>query len=570
MAQNKLLTAHPPNGSTGVTIASMIQLLIDNPLLLLFVVAAIGYPLGRIKVGGSSLGAAAVLFVGLFMGSLHPDLKLPEIIYLLGLVLFVYTVGLSSGPGFFASFQRKGLRDNLLVLAMLSLAFALATMAHNLLGLKPTLTAGMFAGSLTNTPALAGVLEYLKGYAPKAALDQMLAEPVVGYSVTYPMGVVGMLLAINLMQRVWKIDYAGEAQSLRDAYTGAVTRRLQNRTLYVTRPDAEQVSVADLINTHKWDVVFGRVQRAGHVTLTNSRTHLRPGDLVSVIGGLEDLDQVTAYLGEHSNQQLELDRSEFDHRRIFVSNPKIAGHRLRDFNLPQQFGAVVTRVRRGDIEFLPHGDTVLELGDRVRVLTRRDHMDAVSAFFGDSYRALSEIDILTFSLGLALGLLLGAIPIPLPGGVTLKLGFAGGPLIVALILGSRGRTGPMVWSLPYSANLTLRQIGLIFFLAGVGTRSGYAFVTTFTQGGGIAIFVAGAVITCLTALVTLFIGHRLLKIPMGLLTGILAGLQTQPAVLGFALEQAGNDLPNIGYATVYPIAMIAKILMAQLLLTGPL
>jgi putative transport protein len=377
-----------------------------------------------------------------------------------------------------------------------------------------------------------------------------------------------MLLAINLMQRVWKIDYAGEAQSLRDAYTGAVTRRLQNRTLYVTRPDAEQVSVADLINTHKWDVVFGRVQRAGHVTLTNSRTHLRPGDLVSVIGGLEDLDQVTAYLGEHSNQQLELDRSEFDHRRIFVSNPKIAGHRLRDFNLPQQFGAVVTRVRRGDIEFLPHGDTVLELGDRVRVLTRRDHMDAVSAFFGDSYRALSEIDILTFSLGLALGLLLGAIPIPLPGGVTLKLGFAGGPLIVALILGSRGRTGPMVWSLPYSANLTLRQIGLIFFLAGVGTRSGYAFVTTFTQGGGIAIFVAGAVITCLTALVTLFIGHRLLKIPMGLLTGILAGLQTQPAVLGFALEQAGNDLPNIGYATVYPIAMIAKILMAQLLLTG--
>jgi putative transport protein len=210
---------------------------------------------------------------------------------------------------------------------------------------------------------------------------------------------------------------------------------------------------------------------------------------------------------------------------------------------------------------------VLELGDRVRVLTHRERMDAVSGFFGDSYRALSEIDILTFSLGLALGLLLGIVPVPLPGGIVFRLGFAGGPLIMALILGALGRTGPMVWSLPYSANLTLRQIGLVLFLAGVGTRSGYAFVTTFAQGGGILLFAAGAGITCITALATLWVGHKLLKIPLSLLIGMLSGLQTQPAVLGFALEQTGNDLPNIGYATVYPIATIAKIFLAQLLLT---
>jgi len=167
----------------------------------------------------------------------------------------------------------------------------------------------------------------------------------------------------------------------------------------------------------------------------------------------------------------------------------------------------------------------------------------------------------------ALGLLLGLVPIPLPGGVTLKLGFAGGPLIVALILGKLERSGPLVWSLPYSANLTLRQFGLVLFLAGVGTRSGYAFVSTFTQGGGVLIFVAGAIITCLTAVLALSIGYRVLKIPMGLLTGILAGLQTQPAVLGYALEQADNDLPNIGYAEVYPFATIAKIVLAQVLLT---
>jgi putative transport protein len=285
-----------------------------------------------------------------------------------------------------------------------------------------------------------------------------------------------------------------------------------------------------------------------------------------MIGTKEELDRVMAYLGEPSEQRLELDRSEYDFRRIFVSNPKVAGHRLRDFDLLQQYGAIVTRVRRGDVELLPHGDTVLELGDRVRVLAKPENMKAIGAFFGDSYRALSEIDILTFSLGMTLGLLVGLIPLPIPGGITFKLGLAGGPLIVALILGNIGRTGPLVWALPYSANLVLRQLGLVFFLAAVGTRSGYAFVETLTQSGGLYIFAAGAVITCFTALVTLLVGHYLLRIPMGLLSGIVAGLQTQPAVLGFSVEQSKNDLPNIGYATVFPVAMIAKILLAQLIL----
>jgi len=545
----------------------MIQLLIDNPLLLLFVVAAIGYPLGRIKIRGSSLGVAAVLFVGLAIGALDPNLKLPELVYQLGLVIFVYTVGLSSGPGFVASFRRKGLRDNLLVVGVLALALLLALGAYSLLRLQPTLTAGLYAGSLTNTPALAAVLDYIKGSAPLSALDQMLAEPVVGYSIAYPMGVVAMILVIYLTQRIWKIDYAREAQRVREAYAVTTNARLQNRTVRVTRPEATVKPIRDLLDQHRWDVVFGRMKRNGQLLLAIGQTQFQIGDLVSVVGTLEDLDGVTTFLGEASDERIELDRSQFDYRRIFVSNPKVAGHRLRDLNLPQQFGAVVTRLRRGDVEFLPHGDTVLELGDRIRVVTARDRMDAVSAFFGDSYRALSEIDILTFSLGLALGLLLGLVPIPLPGGLSLKFGLAGGPLIVAMLLSTLGRTGPLVWSLPYSANLTLRQFGLILFLAGIGTRAGYTFVTTLTQGNGVSIFVAGAVITVVAALTTLWVGYRLLNIPMSLLIGMLAGLQTQPAVLGFALEQTRDDLPNIGYASVYPIATIAKILFAQLLLT---
>ncbi len=543
----------------------MVQILLDNPLLLLFVVAAIGYPIGKIKIGGSSLGVAAVLFVGLVFGSLDPNMKLPEILYLLGLVLFIYTVGISSGPGFFASFRRKGLRDSLLVVGILTFASVLAFIAHNVLQLKATLTVGMFTGSLTNTPALAAVLEHLKEVTPKNLLDLALAEPVVGYSITYPIGVIGVILAIQILQRVWKINYVKEAQNLRDLRAG--TQSLQNRTILVTKLAATQETVGKLMERNKWEVVFGRLKRGNTLTIADSHTLLQMNDLVSVVGSPEDLTGIIQQLGEPSNEQLELDRSQLDYRRIFVSNPKLTGLPLRDLNLPQQFGAIVTRVRRGDIEFIPHGDTVLEPGDRVRVVTPRENMEVLSKFFGDSYRSLSEVDVLSFSLGIALGLLLGLVPVPLPGGVTLKLGFAGGPLVVALILGSFARTGPLVWTLPYSANLTLRQLGLVLFLAGVGTRAGYPFASTFTKGGGIYLLLAGAVITCTVALVTLWIGHKLLKIPMGLLIGMLAGIQTQPAVLGFALEQTGNDLPNIGYASVYPVAIISKIVLAQLLLS---
>ncbi len=543
----------------------MIQLLIDNPLVLLFAVAGLGYLLGRIKIGGGSLGVAAVLFVGLAFGALDPNVRLPELLYQLGLVLFVYTVGLSSGPSFFAALRRKGLRDNLFILAVLAAAAGLTAVLAARLQLPATFAAGLYAGSLTNTPALAGVLEYLKVLA-RADLNQLLSEPVVAYSVTYPVGVIGTLAALAVTRRLWKVDFAAEAQHYREAPAAFVHRQLCNRTIRVTRPDVAQQSILALSAAQGWDVVFGRVRRAGQLSLAEAHTRLEVDDVITVVGTLDELKRVANYLGVVSDERLDLDRRQLDYRRIVVSNPKVAGHRLTDLNLPQQFGALVTRIRRGDVEFVPHGDTVLEPGDHVRVLTHEPAMEAVSRFLGDSYRALSEIDILSFSLGLALGLLLGVLPIPLPGGLTFRLGLAGGPLVVALVLGARQRTGPLVWSLPYSANLTLRQLGLVLFLAGVGTRAGYAFLTTLTQGSGLAIFAAGALLTTLTASSLLWVGYRVLKIPMGQLSGMLAGLMTQPAVLGFALESSGNDLPNVGYATVYPVATIGKIVLAQLLL----
>ncbi len=539
----------------------MLDILANNPLLLLFVVSAIGYLIGRIRIGGVSLGVAAVLFVGLAFGALDQRLRLPDIVYLLGLVIFVYTIGLSSGPGFVNSLRRRGLRNNLFIGGVIALAAIITIALRYLFNINAAQTAGLFAGSLTNTPALAAVIEQL---TQSGADEAQLADPVVGYSVAYPVGVLGMILAIYLTRRLWQIDLAREAQQLRELGTTA-GEHLINRTIRVTNPAVYGHSIAELVKSHGWDVVISRRQHDGRMEIATGAVRLAHGDLINIVGPPEEVDRVTAALGEAASDSITLDRHTLDFRRIFVSNPAVVGIPLRKLNLPVTMGAVITRIRRGDAEVLPHGDTRLELGDRVRIVTQRENMDRVSSFFGDSYRSLAEVDVVSLGLGMALGMLLGLIPFPLPGGGTFSLGLAGGPLIVALILGWRGRTGPIVWSLPYSANLTLRQVGMTLFLAGVGTRAGYSFVTTLTQGDGLILFISGALITLSAALLTLAIGYKLLKIPFSLLTGMLAGLQTQPAVLAFANEQTGNEAPNVGYAMVYPTATIVKIIVAQIL-----
>jgi putative transport protein len=539
----------------------LIEILRDNPLLLLFVVAALGTLLGRLRIAGFSLGVAAVLFTGLAVGSLDPALKLPEIVHLLGLVLFVYSLGLAGGPGFFASFRRRGLRDNAFIGGMLLFAAGLSALAGRVFGLDAAMSAGLFAGSLTNTPALAALLEAI-GRGPGG--EGALAEPVIAYSVAYPVGVVGMILAIYLLQRVFRTDYRAEAAALSDLGVGG--ENLEDVTVRVTNPAVAGRSLFELLRENHWRVLFVRSRRGGEISLIDDLTlQLRPGDEISVVGPPKDLAAVVALLGEPAEEKLSFDRRQIDIRRIFVSRPDVAGKRLTELALPQRFGALVSRVRRGDSDLLPNGDTVLELGDRVRVVAPRSRIEELGRFFGDSYRAVSEIDIATFGLGIALGLLLGLLPIPVPGFGTFRLGLAGGPLLVGLALGILGRTGPFLWQMPYSVNLSLRQIGVVLFLAGIGTRSGWSFADTFRHGGGLIIFLCGAAITCLTAFLTLWIGHRLLKIPMSLLTGMLSGLQTQPAVLAYANEQAGHGLPDVGYATVYPVATIAKILLAQII-----
>lgn len=543
---------------------AVVEFLVEEPLLLLFIVSGLGYLLGHVKIKGISLGVAAVLFVGLAFGALSPDMRLPPVIVDLGLIIFVYTIGLSSGPGFFASFRRKGLRDNTFVFLMLILAALMTAGLAFALNLKATVASGMYAGSLTNTPALAGILETITRNAPAGQLEVLATEPVIGYSVAYPMGVIGLLLAIYIMQRVFHIDYKTEAKALRQY--NIIEQDLYTRTALITNSAAVAVPVSELFRRYDWDVVLSRYKRGGELALAAGDTTFSVGDEVTLVGTPEEVDRAVAGLGEPAGEQLELDRSEYDFRRIFVSNPDIAGRRLNDLDLPRAYGAIVSRVRRGDIDLLAHGDTVLELGDRVRVVAKRADMPRLTALFGDSYKALSEVNLLSLSIGLAIGVLIGLIPIPLPGGVVITLGMAGGPLLVGLVLGALRRTGGLVWTIPYSANLTLRQIGLTMLLAGIGIRSGYTFLTNFTASGGLQVFFAGAFITLTIAFLTLIIGYKVLKVPFGMLTGMLAGLGTQPAALGFGLQQADNELPNLGYALVFPVATITKVIVGQLLL----
>ncbi|TXB68933.1 aspartate:alanine exchanger family transporter [Phaeodactylibacter luteus] len=539
----------------------MVEAFIENPVLLLFIVAGIGYGVGSIRIRGSNLGVAAVLFVGLAFGGLSPDLHIPDIIIFLGLAIFVYTIGLSSGPSFFSTFQQRGSRDILFVILMLTFSASAAFGLHYLFGFEASTTAGIYAGSTTNTPALAGLLDAITNLGMEPAQAKLLSErAVVGYSLSYPMGVLGVMVAINLMRRLLRIDFRKEEQALKAEYP--VRQTVTSRTLEVKTAEATGLALRDFKRKYQVNAVFGRLQRGEETLLTNPDTILQAGDQLAVVADIEEIERLSPIIGPILPFRLSYDRSEYDTRRFFVSNPDIAGERLSTLNLNERFAAIITRVRRGDIDLLANSKTVLELGDRVRFVARRQDIPRISQLFGDSYDALSRINLLSFGLGMALGLLLGMITFELPGGVSFKLGYAGGPIIVALVLGALRRTGPVVWTLPYGANLTLRQIGLILLLAGVGVNSGHTFVDTVSRGGGGIIFLAGTIISFLTAVATLFIGYKVLKIPFSFLMGMVG---SQPAILDFALEKAGNKLPNVGFTLMLPISLVIKIVYVQFL-----
>ncbi len=547
--------------------SASIQLVASNPLLLLFSVVGLGYLVGSARILGFSLGVSAVLFVGLAFGALDPALALPEYVYVIGLVLFVYAVGLQSGPGFFASFGQRGLRLNLVAVGMLALGAVTAVVVGRILRLPGPEIAGLFCGALTNTPALATTVETLKQLSagqPPVAAGAQLARPVVAYGLAYPFGVLGVILAFWIFSRLFRIDFAREeAERRRAAGAGAIL----SRTFRVTNPGlfglTVQQAMALLVEP---GFVLSRVRHGESLEVALPETPLSPRDEVVAVGTAESMGRAKVLFGEECAEHLPQPHDAgITYRRIFVSSREVVGRTVAQAQL-HRYHATITRLRRGDVDFVPTPDTVLELGDRVRVVAPAADLDRISKYLGDSIRALSETDFLSLSLGIVLGVLLGMVPLPLPNGMTFKLGFAGGPLIVALVVGRLERTGPVTWGLPFEANLVMRQLGLVFFLAGIGTRAGQGLVSTFAQGGG-PMIAAGAIITSVVAVGGILAGHRYLRLPMSAVMGMVSGMHTQPACLAFATQHSRSDMANEWYASVYPASMIAKILLAQVLVT---
>lgn len=540
---------------------SMVEALVENPILLIVLVFGIGFGLGKISIFGIRLGPAAVLFTGLFFGSMSPDLNVPQIIILLGLAIFLYSVGLSSGPSFFANLKQSGQRDILFVFLINGLYALSAILVFYFMGFDASTIAGMFSGTATSTASLAAFVDMVRSRTMDAALiNELIQNGVVGYSLTYPMGVLASMIGIVLLAKLFKVDFKKEEAELSSQYP--VKKEIRSASIRIENEAICGIAIRDLKRIHKIKVVFGRMRRGGGAGLVHFDTAFKLDDEVMVIGDAKEVGFTAELFGSQTEYDISNDNSEYSTRRIFVSNPKVAGETLASLNLSEKFSAIVTRVIRGDIDIIADQSTVVELGDRVRVVAKRGDVAAVKEFFGDSYEKLASINLFTFGIGLAIGLLLGMITFTIPGGVEFRLGYAGGPLIVGLILGSMRKTGNIVWSLPYGANITLRQIGLMLLLAGIGINSGHTFMNTiFTVQGGM-IFLGGVIIAMTTVTIAIVLGYKLFKIPFSILMGFMSN---QPAILEFALNKCGNKLPIIGFSLMLPITVVLKIIIVQLL-----
>ncbi len=549
------------------------SLLAHNPLLLLFAVVALGYPISKIRLGGASFGIASILFAGIALGALvvTPDLdpvvkkdisKEMKLIYELGLAIFVYAMGLAIAHSFWSSFSKEGIKKNATVAIVMFVSTGAVITVARLFHFDSRYAAGLLAGSFTNMPALAGVIEAVK----RTTSDTLaIAQPTVASAIAYPIGVLVPMLSIPLSRRFFKVDLEKEAASLHGYSSGS--SQLEAETIEIEARAAGMTHV-DLRERANCKVVFNRLKRGGEFIMAPLDIALEEGDLLVCVGTPEDIKRARAFLGRQADIALQHDISEYDSTRVFVSNHDLIGRPLRDLQLPEKHNCMISRLRRGDVWFVPDADTVLELGDRIRVATARDNIAAVEELFGDSYRELSEASFLTFAMGLAAGLALGQVPIPLGHGIIFKLGFAGGPLVVGLILGRFHKLGHFVWNIPYSANHTIRQFGLVLFAAGIGVISGEGFRQILARNlAWLPIFLASAfIVATLADTLAYWLGHKIFRIPLSVMFGIVAGTHTQPVVLGYATQQSKNDLPNVGFAAVYPLATILKIVLAQALL----
>lgn len=527
--------------ATG-TLKAMASLFASSPLLALFVVVALGAAIGAIRIGPLRFGAAGALFVGLTVSALHPEVVSTHmsIVQPMGLAFFVYCVGISAGATFFQDLRKQ---TNLLALTTIVCVVGalIALVGGRLLGLSSGLTSGLFTGALTAAPAL-DTATRLTG-DPNAA---------VGYAFGYPVGVIGGILIVTItVTRKWvgPKDTPSLAGSSLEAVSIHVSKHINTRDIDAWRDQRVRLSY---------------LRRDGRTRVTAPGEDLLPGDHVVMVGDPASIKEAAPLVGEVLDHNLEDDRSDLAFERIVVSNPDVAGRSVSELNVTKRFGAVITRVRRGDLDLLARDDLDLQLGDHVAVVVPTDELDDIAEWLGDSERRVAEVDGMAFGIGLVLGLLLGIVSFPLPGGQGFQLGAAAGPLIVGMLLGALRRTGPLVWTLPAAANLTIRQIGLMLFLAALGLNAGPQFASLLgsPEGWRAALLAAVMVVVCC---VIQALGAKLIGLSSARAAGGIAGFLGQPAVLQAADARVTDERIEAAYATLFAFAIIVKILLLPLI-----
>ncbi len=529
--------------------------LLLEPILGLFVILAIGSWLGHLSVKGIALGSAAVFFVALAFG--HFGFKAIKEVTDLGLLLFVYAVGLQAGPRFFRTFRREASGFVLTGLAAIGAGAAMTILAAWAFKLPDSLAVGLFAGALTNTPALAAALDAVGSVDPlqKASVS-------VGYAVSYPFALVSVVLLVQFLPRLLRRDVRGEEAQWVKAQ-GADLAPLQVKQFLVTNSNCHDKTLGEL-HTHRLSVAnISRIRRGEKVFAAAPDIRLQLNDVVMAVGSEEELDKLCIVLGEETQVDMRVN-TDVASADVEITEHSLVGKRLAELRFWEQYNVVVTRIRRQGLELTPTGNSTLELGDTARVVGVQASVTQFAALASREGHRVEETNMVPFLLGLVIGILVGAIPFQLPSGIVVRLGSAGGAFLVSLLLGHLGRIGPFRLYVPAAARNLSRELGLMLFLAGAGATAGASLVSVLQQQGPILI-VAGMVVTVAAIAATLLLSLVINRMNVLGTLGALSATMTNPPALAAATAQAASDLPALVYASIYPVALIFKIVTAQVL-----
>lgn len=535
---------------------------VAHAVFVLGLVAVCGLGLGSIHIKGIGLGIAGVLFAGLAFGhfGLTISHEVLDFAREFGLILFVYAIGVQVGPGFFNSLRRQGLALNGLALGIVVSGVLVTIAVSHLGGVPMPVAVGLFSGGTTNTPSLAAAQQALNEL-PRTS-DEISRMPGLGYAVAYPFGVLGIILTMLTARRAFHVDMKREVEDSLPPREAA----LETANIEVKNSNLDGLPIRQLPRLKDSGVVISRVQHKGEVHAAQGGTRINIGDVLLVVGPKEGLDEFRLIVGEETSVDLRELPSDVTTRTMIATRHAALGKSVQQLNWAGRFGAIVTRITRAGVELSPRSNLPLQFGDRILVVGPIEALKKVADEIGDSAKELEHPSMAAIFLGIALGVLLGSVPIPLPGfPAPVKLGLAGGPLLVAILLSRVGRIGSLVWYMPPAAGAALRETGIVLFLACVGLKAGTNFVPTVLQGDGLRWMALAALITLLPLVAATLVARLALKLPFPALCGLLAGSMTDPPALAFAHTATDSDAPAISYATVYPLVMIARIVAAQIL-----